>query len=533
MVIGMGCDSGVDHRSDARPDLDMGIAVDAAPPNDAADMITADVGVDAMGGPRARPNIATAATGWYRGDFHYHTTYSADAERQGGDDLETALAIADAFRDPFFLSKNPHLAGNGLDFIAVTDHRTDAPLLDPVFRHDHLILIPGEEYGGNGHANVFGLQRHIPHDPVAGESVTQRHTDAIAEAHAQGAIFSPNHPASDNPWVWNVEGYDSVEGWNGPWSAMSLGTTIEAVESRLGGAVENPYIRDAVEGLVGPGNDHSLRFWQNHLTAGVHVPLIGGGDRHMLLPAGMPTTYVRRPSSPEFAGLEGRELGYEGIIQGIREGGTFVSRSTFGAQIDLHAESTDGDRYPLGSALPHQGPWTIHARVARAGGGELRLVSGALKPIVDGRIASEPEVIHRVELPDDDTRVQFEWSPPEQGGWLHAIVLEPLLVEPIPPHAAEALATLSMPAGDDSLAATVRALMPFLDLGVAFDGYSCDPADWKPWRGQCMPMDRQTWGTFYMPDPVDRLLNAWFEDGQITDYCLGGITSAFMVRAAQ
>ena len=46
-----------------------------------------------------------------------------------------------------------------------------------------------------------------------------------------------------------------------------------------------------------------------------------------------------------------------------------------------------------------------------------------------------------------------------------------------------------------------------------------------------MPADQSTWATFYLPDPIERLLHAWFEDGEITDYCLGAITSAFMVRA--
>ena len=121
---------------------------------------SADIAADAPGADTAAPtvptltaidgtpNFATAATGWLRGDLHFHTNYSEDAKKQGGDDLKAALQIADAWRDPVYLAARPQDAGNGLDFVAVTDHRTDAALHDPDFKHDHLIVLPGEEFGG-------------------------------------------------------------------------------------------------------------------------------------------------------------------------------------------------------------------------------------------------------------------------------------------------------------------------------------------------------------------------------------------------
>ena len=95
-------------------------------------------------------NFAVAQAGWYRGDFHYHTTHPEDAKEQGGEGVGTALAIADFYRHPAFEAGHPDEVGNGLDFITITDHRTDTHLSDPELVHDHLIIVPGEEYGGAG-----------------------------------------------------------------------------------------------------------------------------------------------------------------------------------------------------------------------------------------------------------------------------------------------------------------------------------------------------------------------------------------------
>lgn len=89
-------------------------------------------------------NLAGLAAGWVRGDLHSHSTHSADAKKQGGDDVKTCLAIADAYRGSAFLGAYPEAAGNGLDFLAITDHRTDAVLSDPEHKHAHLALIPAE-----------------------------------------------------------------------------------------------------------------------------------------------------------------------------------------------------------------------------------------------------------------------------------------------------------------------------------------------------------------------------------------------------
>ena len=161
-----GC--GSDAEDPAAPEVV--VAVDVASPDglatpDAPLPEDAVVDEDVPAPPPPDPNFATAANGWYRGDLHTHTQHS-----DGEDDVFTVLSIADAYRDPALAAHDPALAGNGLDFIALTDHRTTKHQLDPAYHHDHLILLDSEEYGGPGHANLFGVTEHVPHEPADGQS---------------------------------------------------------------------------------------------------------------------------------------------------------------------------------------------------------------------------------------------------------------------------------------------------------------------------------------------------------------------------
>ena len=542
-------DGGAKPGTDADTGSDADVALtDVATPDtgntDAAADATADAAADATEdtGPFIPPetdlvaaegpaNMTTAATGWYRGDLHYHTNYSGDAAKQGGDDLKTAIAIADAFRDPIYLAHNPENAGNGLDFLAVTDHRTDAALSDPDFHHDHLILLPGEEYGGDGHAGIWGLLAHISNDVAEGQTQNERNLEAVQEAHAQGALFSVNHPGQDGGWPWDTDGIDGMEVWNGPWGAFFGPMTVEDLDAKVASiGHESRYIRWAVESSGGGANDVALRMWYAHLTDGVHIPAVGGGDRHMIVPAGLPTTYVHRPDLPRFAGLEGKDLGWEGVVEGLRIGSTFVSRSPFGAQVVLEAEDDAGTVYPMGAELPGPGHYTIHVTITRAAKGTLRLITGPIKPGQMPHVVAEPTVLAESWIPTDRSEGAYDWEVPVGGAWLHAIVYEELLPEPLPPQLAPAWEALSkMPSGKD-VASLAGAIAPILDPNILLNPKLCNPDEWDPWMLQCMPVDDTTIASFYVPDRLERLLNIVFEDGQPTDWTMGALTSAFMAR---
>ncbi len=477
-------------------------------------------------------NFAIAANGWYRGDLHFHTNYSDDAKKQGGDDLAEALVIADAWRDPVYTNVNPGTAGNGLDFVAVTDHRTDAALHDPNFKHDHLIVIPGEEFGGTGHAGIWGLKKHITADPVNGEPANTRIQNAIDEAHADGALFSPNHPTQDNAWVWDVKGFDGIEVWNGPWSAFYGPTTESDVDSRAKGiGAEGPFIRQAaIRGGGGGSNAQAMIFWQYHLSDGRHLAPVGGGDRHMLLPAGLPTTYVHQARKPEFDGVHGQAIGPAGILGGIAARETFVSRSPFGAQVELAAEGTDGVLHTMGADLTAGQTYAIHISVSRAAGGRLKLYSAPLGKAADGKWP-DAKVVYEARIENQRVAGTWQWQVPASGAWLHAVVLEPLIVLPLPQTLDQVVALLAkLPAGKD-LGGMVQVFANLVGPNDTItDASGCDPTKWDPWMGECMPADKATWATYYIPDPVVRLLSTWFENGEPTQFCAGAVSSAFMAK---
>lgn len=467
---------------------------------------------DTLVTPATPVDIAPSADGWLRGDLHFHTNYSDDALEQGGDWMAGALEIADAWRDDAWVAAYPELAPDDhLQFVAVTDHRTVAGHADPDFTHDYLALLGGEEFGSDGHAGIWGQTTHIPHEPQAGESENQRIQDSIDEAHAQGALFSPNHPLySGDLWGWDVSGFDAIEIWNGPWSLLSVETTTEQLDAWVAGkGVENPAIRVAVQAAGRGQNGQALRFWQALLSLGVHVPPVGGGDRHMLFPAGLPTTYVAAPSWDE-----------AGVLQGIASGSTFVSRSPQGPQVLLTAV-VDGVEHPMGAALP-SGPVEVHWRAGRAAGGELRLIGAAVDPSMP-----DPEVLATFPLDGDDVAGVWTWTPPASGGWLHALVVDPL-PEPQTEAFAALTATLLQPAEDDPLG-IVGAIGPLVDVEVIGDPTTCNPAAWVPETFHCMPADTEPLATFYVPPLIQAYMAAEFEDRVATGMAMGAISAAFWV----
>jgi hypothetical protein len=459
------------------------------------------------------PDIAAVADGWLRGDLHVHTNYSDDALEQQGDWVAGTLAIADAWRADAWIAASPRAADAHLDFVAITDHRTTAALADPELVHDHLIVIGGEEFGSDGHAGAWGIRTPVPHEPRGTESPNQRIAAAIDEVHAQGGRFAINHPALDGDlWVWDVAGFDAIEVWNGPWSLVKPGLTEARLdaEAALRG-VENPAIRVAAR-LTGAGlNAQALRFWQAYLSRGVHVPPVGGSDRHVLFPIGLPTTYVSTTAHDA-----------AGVLAGIAAGSTFVSRSPSGPQVVLTAE-IDGTIYPMGAELPPAGAVTIRWRAARAAGGLVRIVAGAIDPVMP-----PPVTVAQAFLATEDAAGEFTWQPPPTGAWLHAVVVDPL-PRATPDRLAAAVQTVTTyPDGEVGDLAT--ALLPLADTAAMFDPTICEPARWEPWRLPCMPVDRAPLGTFYISDDLLPLFAVEFAGTAPTGFAMGAISAAFMVR---
>jgi hypothetical protein len=179
---------------------------------------------------------------WYRGDLHAHSTVS-----DGLDAPETVIRRA---------------RENGLEFFALTDHRT-LDHLRQIPPDSGLILIPGYEHGDRqGHANLYGTGAL----PLAGAPLDRDGTVAfLRDARRAGAAVSVNHPFHyETTWLPPLDGesYDWVEIWNGPWFNSNQASTV---------------------------------WWQDELEKGRRIPVAGGSDNHGNIPFhyyGQPTTWV-------------------------------------------------------------------------------------------------------------------------------------------------------------------------------------------------------------------------------------------------
>ncbi|MDP6931425.1 MAG: CehA/McbA family metallohydrolase [Myxococcota bacterium] len=469
-------------------------------------------------GSVGQANPASADAGWLRGDLHFHTNYSDDALEQGGDWMGPALDIADAYRDATWAEAFPETSQDFLHFVAVTDHRTTDGHQDPDFGHESLVVIGGEEFGSTGHAGIWGHQEHISHESQAGESNNERLSDAVNEAHEAGALFSPNHPLyAGDLWGWDTPGFDAIEVWNGPWSTLSEPTTETQLDEWVASqGVENAAIRVAAQHEGAGQNAQAIRFWQAWLSLDVHVPPVGGGDRHMIFPAGLPTTYVQADAQDA-----------DGVLGGIASGATFVSRSPQGPQVLLEAR-VDGATHPMGSALSGLSAGdtvSIDWTVARAPEGELRLVEG----LVDESLP-EPGIVETIPITGDLETGTFEWTVPDGGGWLHAVVVDPLPGE-IPEEHQAVYDILTTYPDDGGVAALLTAIAPLMDIDLLLSPEQCDPEDWEPWLLMCMPTDTEPYGTFYVPRELRQLMSTEFADGQSTGFAMGAVSAAFHTGA--
>jgi len=233
--------------------------------------------------------------GWYRGDFHLHSTAS-----DGHYSPRTLARLARA---------------EGLDFLAITDHNT----IDSFgkFGDDTgLLVIPGIEISlAEGHWNVFGIEGQP--DWLAEVCVWDRSlrmvdvscsiTELMRRIASQGMLNSINHPLL-RPWEWQdgtaqLQFMQCLEIWNDPdWPDNDL------------------------------ANPAAVKLWSSWLNAGFRITAIGGSDFHFLAGevAGYPGERPGRPSTFVYA----REFSSSAILEALKNGRAYVS---MGPQISLLA----------------------------------------------------------------------------------------------------------------------------------------------------------------------------------------------------
>jgi hypothetical protein len=153
---------------------------------------------------RERRNIpGVEGLHWYAGDFHCHTLHS--------DGTLTVPELA-------------HLAcGQGLDFVAVTDHNTVShhPELPAVGARYGISLLPGQEVTRDeGHANVFGDTGWV--------DFREEPDSWYAHARTHGGVMSLNHPLSGD-CAWRLPLTDRprhAELWHSSWLDRRWGAPL-------------------------------------------------------------------------------------------------------------------------------------------------------------------------------------------------------------------------------------------------------------------------------------------------------------------
>ena len=229
------------------------------------------------------PEVLSAEARWYAGDFHVHSRESGDAS-PGIDEL---AAFA---------------AGKGLDFVELSEHNTTSQLEElgaAQAAAPALLLLPGIEYTTyDGHANAIGATAWVDHRIGQPGATIEAAADAV---HAQGALFSVNHPVLDLGDLCIGCAWDH---------ALDAGR-IDAVEIATGGWMQS--------GLF--FSEAAIAFWDSLCAEGHHIAAIGGSDDHSGGDAsGMFASPIGDPTTMVFAS----ELSVAGIVAGVKAGRTVV-----------------------------------------------------------------------------------------------------------------------------------------------------------------------------------------------------------------
>lgn len=445
------------------------------------------------GGGSSAPATGTAGQSptsslvWLRGDLHAHTSYS-DGIRYTGDPPWRCIQLAD------------HV---GLDFWAITDHRTHQGTLDPNFVSQDVILIPGEEYGSKSHGNALGITLDIADyvDKVQPATTWNAQVQAVIDdVHAQGALFIANHPTNHGiPWVWDVDDLDGIEVWNAFWALHAAADIDEATVRGVAGpdlaAIGHdpaPELLSAVQTTGGGVMLQALRYYEAMLASGHRLACVGGTDRHVLVLPGMPTTHV---------GVASVDLA--GVLEGIRRSRTYVTFHYDGPEVTFVADG-DGDgvfEATMGDAVTAGRPAELLVRVSGTPGGRIELRRSGLT-IAQTTAYTDPVELRFVDtpLPGDWYRVDFyePTDPAIPGGFgFLTLALSPTLQQG--PEWGEWSTWLTLLGG--------VAAVPGLDVDASF--------------GTTLP-------TLVIPAEYSRLLNA---DPREPSFCMAAVTSPIYVDA--
>ena len=251
------------------------------------------------------------ALGWYSGSDHVHMNYGGNLRNTP----ENLLFMA-AAEDLDVVGEKIANKDN-----RVFDHQHYAGPRDPLRSTPERMLSWGQEYRPPfyGHINLINLTKHLispyttGYEGTAIASLYPSNTDIFRMARAQGAIGGYVHPYSRDPVS---AGYGGARGF--------------PVDVALGTATYLEVMTSAWQGF------HTSRVWHRALNCGFKVTATGGEDSI--------TDLHRTPviGAARMYAYLGDALSWEGWVEAIREGRTFVTNGPL-VQLAIDGEIAGGE----------------------------------------------------------------------------------------------------------------------------------------------------------------------------------------------
>jgi hypothetical protein len=315
-------------------------------------------------------------SGWYKGDFHAHTSYS-----DGGFKPRDLSELA---------------AQQGLDFLSITDHN-DLRAFDDFDESLERMVLPGLEVTlHEGHFNVFGIDGNtwparellrgivdLPNKQRNSLSIPHAQLDELLDRlTAMGLFISVNHPML-KPWGWR---------------------DLETHVNCFGGI-------ELINDPTFPGNRQAtpaaLHLWNAWLNAGFRTTAIGGTDFHSSRPWDNPQR-ISRLDLP-FTCVYAQNLSCLAVLEGLRQRHAYIS---LGPVIDFKA-SLAGKEYRMGDDLGKiKSLATLNARVSNCPATAQAVI------VKNGSVVAESPV------ESGEARLELEVLPDGTSGWFRFDVID-------------------------------------------------------------------------------------------------------------
>jgi len=318
--------------------------------------------------------------GWIRGDLQTHSSHGI-----GKESVKKLIQRAEK---------------SGIDFLSITDRNTMGSINDPDYKSDSLILVPGMEWGNEekGIALLYG-PRTFHRVPNTNEEAQYK----MARVQAEGGVFSIGHPCFPiTSWNWPIHSPNAVQVWCMDWREippMQLAQVAEEFKA-YSTIIDNRNNREIIKwkhAMARAANNQSLSsngqsvlYYDLELNQGLRAAAIGGSNSgNPGRPIGAPITYV-------FV----RERSVSGILEGLRNGWTYVSKNIDGPTINWYGDIfADGQAdITIGGTIPLDETTRFLVHVKKAKGKRFEILLNGLP-------------IRSLNIPSDDWKHTFSQTP--------------------------------------------------------------------------------------------------------------------------